>query len=182
MVIKLNPWRVSLLRQRYIKTTNDYTLHYKFYTIVRIEIQKLNYRDIDSFIELIDLFEEVFEMKHAEQASKYYLEELLSKDEFYAFVAVSEGTIVGGLTAYSLMQYFSEAPLLYVYDVAVMKRYQRKGIGKKLMLGIRDYCSEIGIQEIIVQADEADEHAIEFYHSTGAKAAKVVQFYYGLNG
>jgi len=149
---------------------------------MRIEIQKLSYRDIDSFIELMDVFEEVFEMKNFELPGNDHLEELLSKDDFFVFVARSEGTIVGGLTAYSLMQYFSESPLLYIYDVAVMRRYQRKGIGKKLMLGIKDYCSEIGINEIIVQADETDEHAIEFYQSTGAKAAKVVQFYYGLDG
>ena len=148
---------------------------------MRIEIQKLSYRDIDSFIELLDVFEEVFEMKNFDMPGNDHLEELLSKDDFFVFVARSEGTIVGGLTGYSLMQYFSESPLLYIYDVAVMKRYQRKGIGKKLMLGIKDYCSEIGINEIIVRADETDEHAIEFYQSTGAKAAKVVQFYYGLN-
>jgi len=148
---------------------------------MRIEIQKLSYRDIDSFIELLDVFEEVFEMKNFEMPEESHLEDLISKDDFFVFVARSEGTIVGGLTAYSLMQYFSESPLLYIYDVAVMKKYQRKGIGKKLMQGIKDYCSETGISEIIVQADEDDEHAIEFYHSTGAKAAKVVQFYYGLN-
>lgn len=149
---------------------------------MRIEIQKLSYRDIDSFIELLDVFEEVFEMKNFEMPSVVHLEELLGKNDFFVFVARSEGTIVGGLTAYSLTQYFSESPLLYIYDVAVLKKYQRKGIGKKLLMGVKDYCRETGIDEIIVQADEADEHAIEFYQSTGAKAAKVVQFYYALNG
>lgn len=149
---------------------------------MRIEIQKLSYRDIDGFIELLDVFEEVFEMKNFELPGTKHLEALLDKEDFFVFVALSEGKIVGGLTAYSLMQYFSASPLVYIYDVAVLKQYQRQGVGKKLLLGIKDYCKETGIEEIIVQADEADEHAIDFYHSTGAKAAKVVQFYYGLNG
>lgn len=149
---------------------------------MRIEIQKLSYQHIHAFEELLDVFEEVFEMKNFELPSNKHLQELLDKEDFFVFVALYEGTIVGGLTAYSLTQYFSESPLVYIYDVAVLKKYQRKGIGKKLLLGITDYCKDMGIEEIIVQADEADEHAIEFYHSTGAQAAKVVQFYYGLNG
>ncbi len=147
---------------------------------MQIEIHKLSYGNIDAFIALIDIFEEVFEMKNFVLPGNKHLKELLEKEDFFVFVAVAEGNIVGGLTAYSLTQYYSESPLVYIYDVAVLQKYQRKGIGKKLMLGIQDYCKEIGIGEIIVQADEADEHAIEFYHSTGAVAAKVVQFYYGL--
>ena len=149
---------------------------------MRIEIQKLSYRNIEAFLDLIHVFEEVFEMKDFELPSNEHLQELLSKDDFFVFVAVSEGVIVGGLTAYSLTQYYSQSPLVYIYDVAVMKKYQRKGIGKKLILGIKDYCRDSDIGEIIVQVDETDEHAIEFYQSTGGKAAKVVQFYYGLNG
>jgi aminoglycoside 3-N-acetyltransferase I len=148
---------------------------------MRIEIQKLNAYQVDEFIELLDVFEVVFEMKNFESPSIKHLEELLAKEDFFVFVAVSEGTIVGGLTAYSLMQYYSESPLVYIYDVAIMKKYQRKGIGKKLMLGINDYCKEMDVEEIFVQAVEADEHALDFYRSTGAQSQKVVHFYYPLS-
>jgi aminoglycoside 3-N-acetyltransferase I len=147
---------------------------------VRIEIQKLGSYQIDEFIKLIDVFEEVFEMQHFEAPGIKHLEELLQKDDFYVFVAVSEGTIVGGLTAYSLTQYYSEAPLVYVYDVAVSEKYQRKGVGKKLMRGINDYCKEMGVEEVFVQAEDADEHALDFYRSTGAQSLKVTHFYYPL--
>ena len=147
---------------------------------MRIEIQKLGSYQIDEFIELIDVFEEVFEMKNFETPSIKHLEELLQKDDFFVFVAVSEGVIIGGLTAYSLTQYYSEAPLVYVYDIAVLKKHQRKGVGKKLMLGINDYCKEMGVEEVFVQAVDADEHALEFYRSTGAQSSKVTHFYYPL--
>ncbi|HSY61933.1 MAG TPA: GNAT family N-acetyltransferase [Cytophaga sp.] len=147
---------------------------------MRIEIQKLGSYQIDEFIKLIDVFEEVFEMQHFEAPGIKHLEELLQKDDFYVFVAVSEGTIVGGLTAYSLTQYYSEAPLVYVYDVAVSEKYQRKGVGKKLMRGINDYCKEMGVEEVFVQAEDADEHALDFYRSTGAQSLKVTHFYYPL--
>ncbi|WP_299254351.1 GNAT family N-acetyltransferase [uncultured Cytophaga sp.] len=145
---------------------------------MRIEIQKLSPYHIDEFIELLDLFEEVFEIKNVQAPSRMYLEGLLEKEDFYVFVAVSEGKIVGGLTAYSLMQYYSETPLVYIYDIAVSKRFQNKGIGKKLILGIKDYCQETDVEEIFVHAIETDEHLLDFYRSTGAQSQKVVHFYY----
>jgi aminoglycoside 3-N-acetyltransferase I len=147
---------------------------------MRIEIQKLGSHQIGTFIELIDVFEEVFEMENFKIPRPEHLQELLQKDDFFVFIALSEGRIVGGLTAYSLTQYYSEAPLVYVYDVAVLKKYQHKGVGKKLMLAINDYCKEMGVEEVFVQATDTDEHAIEFYRSTGAQWTKVTHFYYPL--
>jgi aminoglycoside 3-N-acetyltransferase I len=37
------------------------------------------------------------------------------------------------------------------------------------------------VEEIFVQAVEADEHALDFYRSTGAQSQKVVHFYYPLS-
>ncbi|MGN6646639.1 MAG: GNAT family N-acetyltransferase [Cytophaga sp.] len=147
---------------------------------MRIEIHKLGPYQADAFVELLDIFKEVFAMRNFKLPANKHLEELLQQDDFFVFVAVSEGKIVGGLTAYRLMQYYSEAPLVYIYDIAVLKRYQRKGIGKKLILGIKDYCREIGVEEIFVQADDEDEHALDFYRATGAKESKVTHFTYPL--
>lgn len=36
------------------------------------------------------------------------------------------------------------------------------------------------MEEVFVQADEADDYALDFYHSTGAAEEKVVHFYYPL--
>ena len=148
---------------------------------MRIEIHKIGPYQTDAFIELLDVFEDEFEMKNFHSPHTKHIEALLQKDDFFVFVAVSEGKIVGGLTAYSLTQYYSEAPLVYIYDIAVLKKYQRKGIGKKLILGIKDYCSEMGVEEIFVQADNEDEHALDFYRSTGAKESKVTHFTYPLD-
>ena len=79
---------------------------------------------------MLDVFEDVFEIKNFEYPSMKHLEELLQKDDFFVFVAVSEAKIVGGLTVYSLTQYYSEAPLVYVYDVAVLKKINVKTLAK----------------------------------------------------
>ena len=147
---------------------------------MRVEVKKLITRDIGKFMELIRVFENVFEMKNFGMPAESYLQQLLAKDSFFVFVALSDDKVVGGLTSYTLQQYYSTSPLAYIYDLAVTREFQRQGIGKMLIAGVTNYCKEIGIEEVFVQADEGDIHAIEFYHSTGATAEKVFHFYYSL--
>jgi ribosomal protein S18 acetylase RimI-like enzyme len=119
-------------------------------------------------------------MEGFKMPSEKYLQQLLGKEDFFVFVALLHEEVVGGLTAYTLAQYYSERPLVYIYDLAVKSQYQRQGIGKMLMAGITNYCKEIGVEEVFVQADQVDQHAIEFYHTTGGIAEQVVHFNYPL--
>jgi aminoglycoside 3-N-acetyltransferase I len=146
-----------------------------------VEIKKLHPPDIGQFVELVRVFEEVFEMENFRLPPQDHLQQLLNKDDFMVFVALAEGNVIGGLTAYTLIQYYSRQPLVYVYDLAVAAAWQRKGIGKRLMSAITGYCRERGVEEVFVQADRIDEHAVAFYHSTGATAEDVIHFYYPLS-
>jgi aminoglycoside 3-N-acetyltransferase I len=69
---------------------------------------------------------------------------------------------------------------VYIYDLAVDSRHQRKGIGAKLIAAITSFCKAEGMQEVFVQADRVDEHAVEFYRKTGATEEDVLHFYYDL--
>ncbi len=146
-----------------------------------IKIERLTHNDIHKFTELIRVFEDVFEMKNFKMPDEHYLQQLLAKDSFFVFVATIEDKVVGGLTSYIMPQYYSTLPLVYIFDLAVKTEYQRKGIGKMLIAANNNYCQEIGAEIVMVQADEADDHAIEFYQSTGGIAEKVIHFDYPIN-
>lgn len=146
-----------------------------------VEIRKLKHEDLDKFKELIRLFENVFEMKNFTMPDDDYLQQMLDKETFFVFVASLGNRVVGGLTSYTLHQYYSKQPLVYIYDLAVKTGFQRRGIGRKLIAGITDYCKQTGMEEVFVQADEIDKHAVDFYRSTGATPEKVIHFYYPLN-
>ncbi|TGM47229.1 GNAT family N-acetyltransferase [Leptospira biflexa] len=145
-----------------------------------VEIKKLTPSDLDQFIELIRVFEDVFEMKQFQMPKSNYLQSLLERDDFFVFVSVLDGKVVAGLTAYLLRQYYSERPLVYIYDLAVQTHLQRLGIGKSLIASINSYCKEKGMEEVFVQADLADDYALDFYKATGGRAEDVVHFYYPL--
>ncbi|TGL14945.1 GNAT family N-acetyltransferase [Leptospira meyeri] len=146
-----------------------------------IKIKKLASNDLKQFIELIRVFEDVFEMKNFQMPSLHYLQSLLDRDDFYIFVSLHESQVVGGLTSYTLRQYYSEKPLVYIFDLAVLTKYQRQGIGRSLIQGINEYCKKIGVEEVFVQADLVDDYALEFYKSTGGLPEDVVHFTYPLN-
>lgn len=88
---------------------------------------------------------------------------------------------MGGLTVYILDQYYSKKPLAYIYDLAVLKEFQRKGIGKQLIKHVVEYCAENGFEEAFVQADRADAYALDFYRLTNPTSEQdVVHFNYFL--
>lgn len=47
-----------------------------------LEIKKLSASDLDQFIELIRVFEDVFEMKNFQIPNSNYLQTLLERDDF----------------------------------------------------------------------------------------------------
>ncbi|QNF34599.1 GNAT family N-acetyltransferase [Adhaeribacter swui] len=146
-----------------------------------MEIKKLNHDDVERFIQLILVFEEVFEMQNFVMPPPQHLSALLSKPDFIVFVAEEEDKVIAGLTAYTLTQYYSEKPLAYIYDLAVLTKYQRQGIGKKLIAAINAYCQQNNYQEVFVQADVVDDYALDFYRGTHpTNEEDVIHFYYSL--
>lgn len=133
---------------------------------MNLDLQLLQAHHLEEFTDLIAVFEDVFEIKNFRLPDKSHLQRLLTKETFFAVVAKTDGKIIGGLTVYVLDQYYATKPLAYIYDLAVLTEFQRKGVGKKLIAFTKNYCQQKGFEELFVQADKIDEYAIDFYRST----------------
>lgn len=146
-----------------------------------IEIKKLSPRDVDQFVELIRVFEDVFEMKDFSIPDKDHLRRVLETENFLAFVAISGGKVLGGLTAHVLQQYYFSTPQVYIYDLGVETGFQRQGIGRSLIAAALRHGKLSGAEEAFVQAELEDEDAIAFYRSTGpADEERALHFSYNL--
>jgi aminoglycoside 3-N-acetyltransferase I len=149
---------------------------------MKIKVRKLVETELAQFIELVTLFKTIFEMEPFSLPHEGHLQKVLSRKEFYAFVALDEhDRVIGGLTAYELTQYYSMKPLVYIYDVAVDSNWQRKGIGTQLITAVNNYCKEKGVAEVFVQAESVDGYALKFYRKTSAFEQDVVHFSYPLD-
>jgi aminoglycoside 3-N-acetyltransferase I len=143
-----------------------------------LQVRQLTPQELSLFKELVILFEEVFEMKDFKMPQDQYLQKLLSKNNFFVFVAIKENKIVGGLTAYELPSYYTNSSEIYLYDLAVKNKFQRKGIGRKLLESLSAFCKENNYQGLFVQADAEDKQALEFYQSTGGISEEVIHYSY----
>lgn len=146
-----------------------------------IEIKKLGIDDVALFSQMVKSFEEIFEMKNFNLPPMLHLQNTLQKENFMAFIALLEQEIAGGMTVYILDQYYSEKRLAYIFDLAVLPKHQRKGIGRQMINFLKGYCKERNFEEIFVQADVIDDYALRFYRSTGISEEEDVRhFYYTL--
>ncbi len=145
---------------------------------MNLEIKILDKNEVERFIDLIRIFEDVFEMESFVIPRSEHLWELLKQPGFTAAVALGDGQVVGGLTAYTLQQYYSEKPLAFIYDIAVDTKYQGRGVGTKLMEHFRNYCIEMKYDEAFLFVDENDKETVEFYRrSFSTEHEKVLHIY-----
>ena len=144
---------------------------------MEIKIKKLTPQDVRQFSKLLTVFAAVFETKQPVMTDEDYLENLLKNERFIVLAAIVETGVVGGLTVHVLPSYSCKKPAAYIYDVGVLPAYQRKGVGKKLIAYLKNYCIENEFAEAFVQADTEDAEAIEFYRATGfTSEMHVLQF------
>jgi aminoglycoside 3-N-acetyltransferase I len=125
----------------------------------------LNNSDFILFGELLTVFKEAFRMEDFKVPSRWHLEKILSTPGFISIVSIKDKKIMGGLTAYTLPQYYSEKPIAYLYDLAVKPEFQKQGIGTALFEGLVRYCKKRGYRELFVQAHRVDDLAVKLYRS-----------------
>lgn len=138
-------------------------------------IQRLGEGDRDRAQALFTLMAGVFETETA-LLSDPYLDGLLEQDRFWALAAYFENRPVGGLTAHTLPLTRVAEHELFVYDIAVLPAYQRRGVGRRLVEELWVQARTAGIREIFVLADNEDLHALDFYRALGGHATPVTMF------
>lgn len=135
-------------------------------------IQQLTSDDLPLMDGLLTMFGEAFEDVATygnARPDAAYLKRLLASDTFVALVAVSDGAVVGGLTAYELVKPEQARSEMYIYDLAVDERHRRHGIATALIQALKPIAVERGAWVIFVQADHGDEPAIALYDKLGVR-------------
>jgi aminoglycoside 3-N-acetyltransferase I len=134
--------------------------------------------DILPLSELIQLYARVFERENFKLPSHEYLQTLLNDRSIIFIAAVQDKKVIGGLSAHVLPSVYEPCNELYIYDFAVHPSFQRTGIGRQLLLELKQYGNPTNAKVIFVQADKEDDHALDFYRATGGHEAQVVHYTY----
>ncbi|NND31320.1 MAG: GNAT family N-acetyltransferase [Saprospiraceae bacterium] len=148
---------------------------------MEIEVITLSNHDIAKFKELIDVYVSVFELENFSYPGQNQLVKLLNNPGSVVLVAMHHGKVTGGLTAHILQTYEWPSPTVYVSDLAVSADYQRQGIGKRLIEGLKNFCAGQGYQQFFIQAESDDHQAVNFYRSTPiSEEIHAIQFNYNI--
>jgi aminoglycoside 3-N-acetyltransferase I len=124
---------------------------------------------------LFTLMAQVF-LEECNLLSDGYLDRLLGRPEFWVIAAFSGDDMIGGVTAHALPMTRTESSEIFIYDIAVRRDHQRKGVGRRLVAALREQASEVGIQEVFVAAHNDDEHALDFYRALEGVPSPVTIF------
>ncbi|MBX9927363.1 MAG: GNAT family N-acetyltransferase [Gemmatimonadaceae bacterium] len=133
-------------------------------------IVRLSLHDVALLQQLSEVFAVAFDDREnylSCRPSVEYLSRLLGSAPFIAVVARDGAEVVGGLAAYELVKFEQERSEIYLYDLAVLAAYRRRGIARALIAELQRIAAERGAEVIFVQADTTveDEPAIALYES-----------------
>jgi aminoglycoside 3-N-acetyltransferase I len=140
-----------------------------------VQVRRLGARDRELARVTFDLLADVFGEKR-DFLTDAYLDELLGRPWFLVFAATDGGHAVGGLTAHMLPMTAYQGAEIFIYDVAVVDNYQRRGVGRRLLGAVRDEASRLGTSSVFVLADNEDAGALAFYRTLGGVANGVTLF------
>ncbi len=137
-----------------------------------LTVHHLRPNDLALMNGLNDLFGAVFNdlITYTQNRPSFeYLRRLLMDNSFIALVALKNGEIVGGLTAYELKKYEQERSEIYIYDLGVASEHRRQGIATVLIKELKKIAVDRRAHIIFVQADttDADQPAIALYSKLG---------------
>lgn len=128
--------------------------------------------DLDILKQMLVVFADAFDEQSTYQdkiASDAYLETRLRDDTFVPLAAIADDRVVGALAAYVLKKFEQQRSEIYIYDLAVLEDYRRRGIATGLIEQVRAIARDIGAWVVFVQADPGDDPAIKLYESLGTR-------------
>ena len=137
-----------------------------------VDIRVLAPDDVGLMRRMLDMFGAAFgdvTTYTVNQPDDAYLATLLSKPDFVAVAAISEGRVVGGLAAYVLVKFEQARSETYIYDLAVDELFRRQGVATALIREVQRVSRDKGAHVVFVQADYEDEPAVALYTKLGTR-------------
>ena len=61
--------------------------------------------------------------------------------------------------------------MLYIHEVGVLPEFQRQGVGKQILCGIKSLCKLTGICRFFLFTEKSNHAACALYESTGGEPA-----------
>jgi len=107
-----------------------------------------------------------------------YADSLLSRRDSVMLLAQAGDEPIGALAGYVLPKYEQARSELYIYDLAVVEAWRRRGVATALIEATRRIAREVGAWTVFVQADTIpeDEPARALYRKLASEEITALHF------
>lgn len=102
-----------------------------------------------------------------EKPTTNHLEKLLTDDRTYLLAAVFEDNVVGYALAYRFPSLYASDYLAYLYDIEVLMKYRRKGVGRLLIETLLTHLKSDGVSELWLGTATDNLEGQALFSSTG---------------
>ena len=146
-----------------------------------MEIRRLQPNDHDLLASAIQLL--VPEEDRRNQAGRAaHLKEAVGQQDCYFIVCLVDSAPVGYLSAYRFPNVENADFYVYLFDIIVDERYQRTGIGSRLVEELKRQCLADGVARIWVGTALENTAAQRLYEATGGRRTEsCVEYIYELD-
>ena len=93
--------------------------------------------------------------------------ELAKRPQSIVLLAWSEGQAVGLVIAFEGFSTFACRPLINIHDLAVLPKFQCRGVGKALMAAVEAEAVRRGCCKLTLEVLENNSHARKLYEAVG---------------
>ena len=93
----------------------------------------------------------------------------LQDDRTYLYVAKAEQQILAYCLVYKFPSIYSNHNLAYLYDIEVLKEFRKKGIGKEIILKIKEQLTKDNVLELWLGTSTNNISGHALFSKTGAE-------------
>jgi ribosomal protein S18 acetylase RimI-like enzyme len=131
---------------------------------MKFQVLRLTYNDISLIQNLIEDF-----LTSEESPTIEHLTIALQDDRTYLYVAKTDQKIVGYCLVYKFPSVYSIHNLAYLYDIEVLKKFRQKGIGKELIIKIKEQLTKDNVNELWLGTATDNISGQALFTKTGAE-------------
>ncbi|WP_342431437.1 GNAT family N-acetyltransferase [Neobacillus sp. FSL H8-0543] len=132
-----------------------------------MNIQKATVNELDSIVELFDMYRVFYEQKSDIKAAKLFLNERLRNEESIIFIAKDAENTVGFVQLYPVFSSVSMRRTWLLNDLYVRETNRGKGVGEKLIKTAIDFAKETGAKGVSLETGQENSSAQRLYEKIG---------------
>lgn len=145
-----------------------------------MNIYQATINDLDSLVELFDLYRQFYKQPSNLKGAREFLEELFIKNESVIFMAFDEGKAVGFTQLFPSFSSVSMQRSWVLNDLYVKEAARRKGIAEKLIRRAIAFAEEAGSKGILLETAADNVNAQKLYEKIGFIKESTYFYYFSI--